>query len=172
MKRVLTAALMLVTMLTASAQGEWSKTVTEADELKEQEATECYMFTVPQMGKFVMWGWSEYQFRLISTECQFNINSGYTQFAGAYSGVTAFVGLYDDNDKLVEKFKMWLDKEDNRANQFVKTRDAGGMMNPVGQKKKVKKIFKHLQSGKGYVRIVCERFQHSDFDIKILPFTE
>ena len=82
------------------------------------------------------------------------------------------VGIYDENNKLTEKFKMWLDRSDNKANRVVKTRNAGGMSNPVGQKGKVKKIFKALQSDKGYVRIVAERFHSTDFDIKIPPYKE
>ena len=67
---------------------------------------------------------------------------------------------------------MWLDRVDNNKDRIVRTRDAGGMSNPVGQKGKVKKIFKALQSDGGYVRIVAERFQSTDFDIKIPPFKE
>ena len=73
--------------------------------------------------------------------------------------------------ELTTLFKQ-LDREDNRANRFVKTRNAGGMFNPVGQKGKVKKIFKHLTSGKGYVRIVCPRYNNTDFDIKITQLSE
>ena len=51
-------------------------------------------------------------------------------------------------------------------------RDAGFMNNPVGQKKKVRKIFEALRSGVGYVRIVTPRYDNSDFDIKILDFRE
>jgi hypothetical protein len=46
------------------------------------------------------------------------------------------------------------------------------MANPVGQKGKVKKIFKALLSGTGYVRIVAERFQTTDFDMKIIPYSK
>jgi hypothetical protein len=67
---------------------------------------------------------------------------------------------------------MWLDRSENKANRVVKTRNAGGMSNPVGQKGKVKKIFKALQSDKGYVRIVAERFQTTDFDMKIIPYSK
>jgi hypothetical protein len=171
MKKVLLSFVMLLAAVAASAQGTWEKTITEADELKGIEGGEAYIYTVPQMGSFVFWGFDKFQYRLVSDEAQFNTKtvSGMSVY---YTGLEAFVGIYDDNDKLIEKFKMWLDKEDNKANSFVRTRNAGGMSNPVGQKGKVKKIFKALQSGKGYVRIVCERFNRSDFDIKITPFKE
>lgn len=166
MKKLMTIALLLIAM-TASAQGVWEKSVTEADELKGQEASEVYIYSQPGMGSFIFWGLDEYQFRLVSEESQFDI-----QYSSSYSGVNVYVGLYDGNDRLTEKFSMWLDREDNRANRFVKTRNAGGMFNPVGQKGKVKKIFKHLTSGKGYVRIVCPRYNNTDFDIEITQMSE
>ena len=89
---------------------------------------------------------------------------------GALSGVTVHVGIYDEHGKMTEKFDMWLDRENNRGNRFVRTRNAGTMSNPMGQKGKVKKIFKALQSGKGFVRIVGARFERGDYDLKILPF--
>jgi hypothetical protein len=73
---------------------------------------------------------------------------------------------------MIEKFKLWLDKENNTRNQVLRTRNAGTMANPVGQKGKVKKIFKALLSGTGYVRIVAERFQTTDFDMKIIPYSK
>ena len=82
------------------------------------------------------------------------------------------VGIYDENDKLTDKFTMWLDRVDNKGNMIVRTRNAGGMANPVGQKGKVKKIFKALQSDTGYVRIVAQLFQSADFDINIPPYKE
>ena len=172
MRKLLLIMLMMLAVLTVSAQGKWEKSVVEGDPLKGTETSDVYIYTVPEMGSFVFWNWSTYQFRLISETSQFNIESGYNTYIGNFSGITVHVGLYDDNDKLLEKFDMWLDKESNRGNQFVRTRNAGTMSNPVGQKGKVKKIFKVLQGDKGYVRILTERFNRTDFDIKITPFKE
>lgn len=170
MKKLLTIAMLLLAGLIGNAQGTWSTTTTVADELKGQEAGEVMVYTVDGIGSFVCWGWNEYQFRLTSQDEQFNIQLVYNQFSGSYKGINVLVGIYDDNGKMVEKFNMWLDHEDNVANRFVRTRNAGTMSNPVGQKGKVKKIFKALQSGRGYVRIVAERFNTTDFDIKITPY--
>lgn len=168
MKKLLTIMLTLVA-LTASAQGKWEKVVVEADELKGQEAAEVHLYAQPGIGGIVIWDFNKYQFRLISDEHQFNIESGYSQYTGSYAGIEIMVGIYDDSGKMIDKFKLWLDLEDNSGNRHVRTRDAGGMFNPVGQKGKVKKIFKALKSGKGYVRIVTERYETSDYDLKILP---
>lgn len=172
MKKVLFTILMLSAVMTGSAQGEWEKTIVEGDPLKGTETSTVYIYSVPGMGSFIFWTWDTYQFRLVSETAQFNIESGYNNFVGSFSGATVHVGIYDDNDTLLEKFDMWLDKENNRGNQCIRTRNAGTMSNPVGQKGKVKKIFKALKANTGYVRILTERFNHADFDIRILPFKE
>ena len=174
MKKIATITIMLLVAITMSAQmeGKWLKKQSEADELKGTSGGTYYSYVVPGLGAFVIFDFNTYQYFLLSEKEQFNIETGYDQFIGSYAGITVLVGIYDENDKLTEKFKMWLDRSENKANRVVKTRNAGGMSNPVGQKGKVKKIFKALQSDKGYVRIVAERFHSTDFDIKIPPYKE
>ena len=166
--------MMLLMPLCVSAQeeGKWLKQESEADELKGSTGGSYYTYVVPGIGAFVIFGFDTYQYFLLSEKKQFNIDAGYSTYGGAYAGISVLVGIYDENDKLTDKFTMWLDRVDNKGNMIVRTRNAGGMSNPVGQKGKVKKIFKALQSGKGYVRIVAERFQSTDFDIKIPPYKE
>ena len=169
MKKFLVLVLVLVATVVNAATGEWKKTVLEADELKGESGGTAYTYDVPGMGSFVFWGFDEFQYRLVS-EKMFNTEITSGKYTSSYNGIIVLVGLYDDNGKLCDKFNMWLDKEENKGFRFVRTRDQGGMFNPVGQKSKVKKIFKHLKSGKGYVRIVCERYETTDFDLKITPF--
>ena len=146
----------------------WKITKNKADELKGNEAYCSYEYEQPGVGSFVFWGFEEYQFRIISEDGVFN----YETVSGQYSSSTGeniIVGLYDDHDTLIEKFNMWLDRDKGKAGTFLNTRNAGTMSNPVGQKGKVKKIFKHLQGNSGYVRIVEARYNRTDFDIKIPP---
>ena len=174
MKRIvsITIALMMAIAMSAQEEGEWQKHESKADELKGSTGGTYYTYTVPGVGGFMFNDFDTYQYSIISDGVQFNIETGYSQFAGSYAGITVLVGIYDDDGQLKEKFKMWLDRMDNMGNYAVKTRNAGGMANPVGQKGKVKKIFKALQSDGGYVRIVAERFQRNDFDLKIPPFKD
>lgn len=155
-----------------SNKGGWKITKQAADELKGNEAYSSYMYSQPGMGSFVFWGFEEFQFRIISDNGVFNYESGYNKFSGSYSGEEISVGLYDGTNRLIEKFKMWLDRDKNKGGTFLNTRNAGSMSNPVGQKGKVKKIFKHLQGNSGYVRIVATRYNRADFDIKIPPVKE
>ena len=158
-----------ITKASSLNKSGWTITKNEADELKGNKAYTSYVYNDPGMGSFVFWGFEEYQFRIVSDNGVFNYESGYNQFSGSYSGEIVTIGLYDGNDKLIEKFNMWLDRDKSKGGIFLNTRNAGGMSNPVGQKGKVKKIFKHLQGDNGYVRIVAARYNHSDFDIKLPP---
>ena len=170
MKKLFITMVWLAAGLTALAQGEWQAIEQEEDELKGTEAGTVYMFTDETCGSFVVWDWDTYQFRLTSDHHQFA-----TEYVSGMSsgvvGISVLVGIYDDNGKLKEKFNMWLDKESDRGNRFVRTRNMGTMSNPVGQKGKVKKIFNALKSGSGYVRIVCRLYDAPDFDLKITPYS-
>ena len=157
---------------TSSGNAGWVKTKQEADELKGNEAYTSYVYNQPGEGSFIFWGFDEYQYRIFSDNGIFNYESGYNRYSGSYSGETVTVGLYDGNGNLIEKFDMWLDKERSKGGSYLRTRNAGAMSNPVGQKGKVKKIFKHLQGDSGYVRIVATRYNRPDFDIKIPPVKE
>ena len=168
----ITIALMMAIAMSAQGEGAWQKHESKADELKGSTGGTYYSYIVPGLGGFMIFGFDNYQYFLISDSGQFNFDAGYRQFAGSYAGVTVLVGIYDEEGQMKEKFKMWLDRVDNKGNCIVRTRDAGGMSNPVGQKGKVKKIFKALQSGRGYVRIIAERFQRTDFDLKIPPYRD
>jgi hypothetical protein len=147
----------------------WEITKMEADELKGNEAYKAYKYNLPGEGSFIFWGFDEFQYRICSSNGIFNYEFISGPYSGSYTGEIVNIGLYDASDKLIEKFEMWLDKESGKDGSYLKTRNAGGMNNPMGQKGKVKKIFKHLQGDKGYVRIVATRYNRPDFDIKIPP---
>lgn len=155
---------LLAAGLSAGAQEGWSKTEQKADELTGEGGGCVYMYTIARLGMFVVWDWEQPQFCLIARDSQFD-----TKVVGGYVGMEVLVGIYDDDGKLLEKFTMWLDKDRSRPNTVIRTRNAGFMSNPVGQKKKVNRIFERLRSGKGYVRIVAGRYNGDAFDIKIYP---
>ena len=152
--------------------GGWEITKIAADELKGNEAYTAYKYYQPGEGSFIFWGFNEFQYRIFSDNGIFNYQTGYNRYSGSYSGESVTVGLYDRDGYLIEKFDMWLDRESDKGGTYLRTRNAGGMNNPIGQKGKVKKIFKHLQSESGYVRIVAKRYNRADYDIKIPPVKE
>lgn len=167
MKKLFFAMMMAVVAMTAAGQGRWTREMLEPDELKGIAGGEVISYEDPSMGMLVLWGFDTFQFRLGSTKTMFE-----TERSNGHSGLIAKVGIYDDNNRLTDKFDLWLDREENMAFRSVRTRNAGTMSNPVGQKGKVRKIFDALLSGHGYVRIVAPRYNSTDFDLKITPYTE
>lgn len=161
MKKIVLLLMFTCACMCVSAQG-WETIRIEGDELKGTEETVAYSYTEPGMGSFVFWENEASLFRLISDNGIFNIIS-----SGGYIGMQIDVGIYDDNDNLVEKFKMWLDEERSSAAKRIVTRPGGTMSIPVGQKKKVKKIMNCLRGGNGYVRFLATRYDNSDFDLKV-----
>lgn len=51
MKRLMTIALVLTAVLAASAQGKWTYSNYQADELKGQQAYTAYQYEVPSMAR-------------------------------------------------------------------------------------------------------------------------
>lgn len=166
MKKVFIIAMLLVNVITVSAQeGEWHKQISEGDELKGTSTSDIYSFVNPEMGAFSFSGFDTYTIFLISENAQFNVETIYTSVKGYYSIINVLVGFYDGNGKMREKFEMTFDLVENTGNKMI----YASSKNRVGYKSKIKKIYKALQEQEGYVRMVTSRFQKSDFDLKILP---
>jgi len=166
MKKIFIFSIMCLFAVFANAQG-WVSSEIKADEFKGTKAYTAYSYS-DDVGVFVHWSNDDGQYKLISYSGMFNYDSGYSKYGGSYCGISVLVGIYDNNDKLIEKFKMWLDcdRGDGPVTE-AHTRNAGGMSNPVGQGKKVKKILKHLNTGKGYVRFYADLYDSQDFDFKV-----
>jgi len=135
----------------------WKITKMEADELKGTKGGNVCMYTETGIGSIIVWDWNDPQFRLVSHDGIFNINAG--------GWLEILVGFYKDDGTLIDKMSLWLSSEDGSSYNYARTISKG--MIPPGQKKKVNKIFKALQSDNGYVRIVAPRYNVVDFDIKI-----
>lgn len=168
MKRriIILTAMVAMAINAVAQQGKWSVQQSEGDELKGIPPTTTYNYIQEGAGAFTFWGYDIQQFALFSLQSQFN-----TKVSGEYIGMTILVGIYDNEGKMTDKFTMWLDKDTSRRG-VIRTRNAKKMFTPVGQEKNIKKIFTAMKSGKGYVRIVAERYNDTDFDIKIPPYKE
>lgn len=161
-------ALSCVMGVTAETEGNWHVLQVEPDELKGDSGGSRYVYEVEDMGWFTVWDWNKYQF-MISSIHPF-ATEHVRGMVSSSNGELVLVGIYDADGKMTEKFKLWLDLVRDSGYKDLRTRNAGSMSNPVGQKKKVRKIFEALRSGVGYVRIVAPRYDNSDFDIKVFPF--
>lgn len=167
MKKILFVLVSLVMSVSMFAQGKWTETKIEADEFKGTKECTAYSFA-NEVGAYTYWSNKDGQYRLQSFVGNFNYEKGYSQFSGHYCGIEVKVGLFDENDKMIDKFDMWLDCDSGDGPVTIAhTRDKGGMSNPVGQGKKVKKIMKHLNEKKGYVRFFADLYNEADFDLKV-----
>lgn len=158
MKRLLIS---LACALSLQAHAQWREENQAPDELKGTSGYSAYVYESENSCFLMAHDIGHIQIRLKQGS-----GGGSTTLERGYSGQLVLFGLYDSDDDLVEKIQMWLDRPRD-SHHILRTRDAGTMFNPVGQKGKVKKIIKHLTKTDGYVRIVAARWDNSDLDIKI-----
>lgn len=160
MKKIFVIALFLFAWLAASAQGTWRVSHREADPMKGQDERDVYIYDADGIGSMVVWDWDKYNFRLITQNGMFRtwVSSG-TVF------VLVKAGFYDEHDNMKEMVTVQLLPEDNQMRKYIATADFY-----MFGRKDIRKIFKHLKSGKGYVRFLVERYNETDFDLKVTPY--
>lgn len=161
MKKILVIAMMVVLNITASAQGTWSVSHRQADELKGQTAQDVYMYEAPGIGTVVVWDWKKPDFRLITDKGIFHQEL----VQGVGLCVPIQVGFYDKHGNLKTKFQLIMFTEDNHGLKWIAT---GGYY--LGGRGNIRKALARMKSGDGYVRIVAKLANNPDFDIKIYPF--
>ena len=144
MKKLLSIVLLLLAGLTASAQGTWRVSHREADPMRNQEEGDVYIYDAPGIGSMVVWDWDKADFRLITEQGIFRTWANSTSVY-----VPAKVGFYDLYGNLEEMVTVFLVPERNKMNRFISTASFY-----MFGRKSIRKIFKHLKSGKGYVRFV------------------
>lgn len=163
MKRSITMFLLLCCAICANAQ--WVRTEIAGDELKGRQGFAVRGYDVPSVGA-ISFREDQTQFMLTCSKSFFNY-----KYSGAFRGVNVLVGLYDQDNKLIEKWEMWLDVRDDDP-KVAATRNLGTMNNPVGQNKKLKKLFHHIIREKGFVRMVAPLYGEADFDLKVPCLSE
>jgi hypothetical protein len=165
MKKLLTIALMLLVELTANAQGTWSKGMLEGDELKGTTDGPYYLYEVEGMGSFVVWDFDDWAFKINSENGVFDV--WHNNQGSHYIYVT--LGLYTLDGKLTEKWEGTI-KADHVALKMAWI-NKNAIYYP-STRKKLKKMFRALKSGEGYVRIISKRRNVEDFDLKVMPYKE
>lgn len=161
MKKLITFALLLLCM-TAGAQGKWIVSHREADPMKGQEAKDVYIFGVEGIGGVVVWDWDKADFRLITEKGMFR-----KWLSNGAPFVPVKAGFYDENGNMTEMVTVSLLPEDNSMGKYIATADRY-----ILGRKDIRKIMSRMKSGKGYVRFVVERYNDTDFDIKVTPYKQ
>lgn len=141
MKRLFTIALMAVLTLAAFAQGTWIVSHREADPMKGEEARDVYIYDAEGIGSLVVWDWNKADFRLITDEGMFRT---YVSSGSVFVPVKA--GFNNEKGEMEEMVTVQLLPEDNRMHKHISTGDFY-----LFGRKDIRKIFKHLKSGIGYV---------------------
>lgn len=157
---MMTIALVLLVALTAGAQGKWTVSHREADELKGEEAQDVYIYSVHGIGSLVVWDWKSPNFRLISEKGMFR-----KMVSGGNVYVPVKVGFYDESGKLEKSFTINLLEEPNHSGRYIATAD----FYMLGRKD-IKKTLARLRSGKGNVRMLAMLYNQPDFDLSITPY--
>lgn len=177
MKKLFTIALFLLAGLTASAQGTWTALETQADELKGEKGGTHYKYSVEGLGEVEIYDWNDWLFKVTTYNGGFDYNEIKTrQVYNADLSIrteplskprykcNVLIGLYN-NDALKDKLELAMEVDQHQKCQNLTVNKSWFAYPQTG--KKVKKLFKAMQEGKGYLRIVAKRKEMPDFDIKI-----
>ena len=156
----MTIALLLLAVMTVCAQGTWSVSHREADPMTGEESKDVYIYKDAGIGSVVVWDWNKADFRLITDKGMFR-----TRVSSGSVFVLVKVGFYDEQGNMEEMVTVNLLPEDNQMKKYIATADYY-----MFGRKDIRKIIKHLKSGKGYVRFLVERFNDTEFDLKVTPY--
>ena len=183
MRKLFSIAMFVLAFMTASAQGTWKTIETPADELKGEKGGTHYKYSVEGLGEIEIYDWNDWLFRVTTYDGGFDFDEIKTKqvYNSDLSVRTVplstpkykcdvLMGLYDNNDALKEKLELEMEVDQNQKCQNLTINKSWYFYPQTGRK--VKKLFKAMREGKGYLRIVAKRKEMPDFDIKITQYQE
>ena len=74
MKKLLAIAMLLLTDLTANAQGTWTTVDTPADELKGEKGGTHYKYSVEGLGEIEIYDWNDWLFKVTTYDGGFDFD--------------------------------------------------------------------------------------------------
>ena len=170
MIKLFAITILLLTGLTASAQGTWKTVKVEADELKGVKGGESYQYSVDSIGYIEIIDWKKDRIIITTNVGKFEyskheVENPVTRMNKVVYISKVLIGLYNVEGALQEKIdgESYFDEEGESKSLFVVGRT-------FTQTRQMKRILKAVQSGKGCLRIVCKRKDMPDFDIKTTPY--
>ena len=170
MKKLMAFVLLLVGM-TANAQGTWNSVRVEEDDLKGIKGGEIYQFSVDSIGSIEITDWKKDRIVITTNGGEFEYSKQEVVNSVTHMNKTVYVskvliGLYNSEGSLQEK----LDGESYFDGENPKSLLVVGRT--FTQTRQIKRMLKIVQSGDGYLRVVCKRKDMPDFDIKTTPYQE
>lgn len=170
MKKLFAITLLLLTGLTASAQGQWTTVKVEADELKGVKGGESYQYSVDSIGYIEIADWKKDRIIITTNVGEFEYSKREVANPVTHMNKVVYVskvliGLYNTEGALQEKLdgESYFDEEGESKSLLVVGRT-------FTQARQMKRILKAVRSGEGYLRVVCKRKDLPDFDIKTTPY--
>ena len=183
MRKLFSITIFVLAFITASAQGTWTTIETPADDLKGEKGGTHYKYSVEGLGEIEIYDWNNWLFRVTTYDGGFDFDEIKTKqvYNSDLSVRTVplstpkykcdvLMGLYDNNDALKEKLELEMEVDQNQKCQNLTINKNWYFYPQTGRK--VKKLFKAMREGKGYLRIVAKRKEMPDFDIKITQYQE
>ena len=171
MRKLLAIALMTMLTMSTNAQGLWTTVKVEADELKGVKGGESYQYSVDSVGSIEITEWKKDRIVITTNVGEFEYSkhevvNKVTSMNKVVYVSKVLIGLYNDKGSLQEK----LDGESYFDGENPKSLLVVGRT--FTQTRQIKRMLKAVQSGEGYLRVVCKRKDMSDFDIKTTPYQE
>lgn len=158
MKRFVSLLFMIALAVNMFAQDlEWKVTVHEADPMTNKKEYTSYSFTLPNVGSLIFWNNSKRDFRLVTQHGIFNYF-----VEGSLRKSRVKVGLYDANNKLIDKFTITMYPED----------DDPSILNSNLLGNRAKKVLDYIRGGVGGVRFVAPIYGEADFDAEFPCYKE
>lgn len=172
MRKLLAIALMTMLTTSTNAQGQWTTVKVEADELKGVKGGESYQYSVDSVGSIEITDWKKDRIVITTNDGVFEYSKHEVVNPVTRMNKTVYiskvlVGLYNVEGTLQEKLdgESYFDEEGDSKSLLVVGRT-------FTQTRQIKRMLKAVQSGEGYLRVVCKRKDMPDFDIKTTPYHE
>ena len=167
MKRIVTIALLLCSMVAGAQTGQWTKTTTDGDDLLGITDVTIYTYDIPGIGKMVINDWCSYHFVLIANDpLAVDRSTG----SERNNGVDMLVGIYNRRGHLCERLHLWMSPVYKHSDRIVEPHTAW-LGVPIRQTKKIRHIFDVLRADDGrYLRIVLAREELPSIDTTIKQY--
>lgn len=154
----------LLLLLTSPVFAQWDKVVVKGDELKgTSDGVNC---VYSDDYKHIAFNEESVNYFVLITDKSF-FNFGTQKGTNGNYITVGLTGLYDNQDKLIEKFDVTFEVMEIATKIYPNKYTSKGGNNL----KRSKKIIDYLKNEKGYVRFILPLHDGSEFDLKVPTFT-
>ena len=166
MKRIVTIALLLCSMVAGAQTGQWGKTTLYGDDLKGIADQTTYTYCVEGIGKMVVTDWASCYFTIVADH---PLAFDRVPYSERNSGIELLVGIYNHRGHLTERIRLWMSAL-NHSNYMIEPHTAW-LGIPIRQTKKIRHIFDVLRADDGrYIRMICPLENRAELDITVRQY--